>query len=408
MKAIICAIMIFISGLCAPMLAQQTDLEFTRKVTRVDIPFEYRNGFIIVNVVLNDLLPLKFILDTGAEHTIITERNITDMLRIDYERRLTIMGADLSTELYAYLARGIKLQMGSVIGLNRSILVLEEDYIHFENFTGVKVHGILGSDFFRRFILKIDYRKQILSLYDPQHFEPTDDYTVMEIEIDHNKPYMRASADFKGDTVNNLKLLIDTGASLPLLLETNTHPRLNLPDNVIPSQLGIGMGGQIKGFLGRVNQLSFSDFHFREAITSYQDLSAILDSADTKRNGIIGNDILSRFTIVIDYYRELLYLDPNRKYDNEFNYDRSGLQIIASGDNLNTFIVYNVVPGSPAEEAGLQQGDEIKSLNCLSTTFMTLGTLTSKLQKRVGKKIRLKIIRRGEKRKFEFRLREII
>jgi predicted aspartyl protease len=401
----------FLFFLLLPLLvaAQYSDLRIDPNTKRVDIPFEYRNGFIVVNVTLNNVLPLKFILDTGAEHTIITERKVTDLLNLAYERRLTIMGADLSTELYAYLARGVSLQVGQVAGLNRSILILEQDYIQFEAITGLQIHGILGSDFFRRFILKVDYQQRLVSLYDPQFFVRPEGFKKLDIEIYRNKPYLTAQVNFQKDTVRQLKFLIDTGASLPLLLETNTNPRLRLPEHVVPSQLGIGLGGHLEGYLGRVDALSFADLRFQQVITNFQDLSGVLDSTITaNRNGIIGNDILSRFTLIIDYFREDLYLRPNKKYDDEFKFDRSGMQIIASGEYLNTFIVFNVLPDSPAFHAGIKPGDEILSVNFLSTNFMTLGSLTAKFQKKEGKKMRLKIRRRTEKIKFFFRLEDII
>ena len=73
------------------------------------------------------------------------------------------------------------------------------------------------------------------------------------------------------------------------------------------------------------------------------------------------------------------------------------------------FTVYQVVPNSPASEAGIRRGDIVKNFNGLPATFFTLSDLTSKLQGRVGKKIRLKLDREGEgTMKVDFRLREII
>jgi hypothetical protein len=393
-----------------PCQGQNNDLYLKREVKKVDIPFEYHNGFIIVRVLLNDIFPLQFILDTGAEHTILNKRQITDLLQVDYDRRLTIMGADLSTELYAYLVRGIKIQVGNIVGLNRSILVLEEDYVKFESFTGIEVHGILGSDFFRRFIVKINYQRQLITLYDPQYFKPPKTgYDVVPIEVDRHKPYFRGQVLFQKDTVTNLKLLLDTGASLSLLLETSSHPNLFLPEHSIPSDLGVGLGGQVKGYLGRTSKFELADFQFQEVITHFQDLSMIADTTiESNRNGLIGNNILSRFTLIIDYYRSTLYLSPNRKYSKKFRFDKSGLQIIAGGNNLNTFIIYSILAGSPADQAGLLPGDEVVSINGQSTDLMTLYGLTRRLQKREGKKIKLKIIRRGSKRKFTFFLRTII
>ena len=48
---------------------------------KVEIPFEYINGFIVVDIIFEKVLPLKFILDTGAENTILLKRTYTDLLK---------------------------------------------------------------------------------------------------------------------------------------------------------------------------------------------------------------------------------------------------------------------------------------------------------------------------------------
>lgn len=396
--------------LALPGLAQRPDIEIERNLRRIDVPFEYANGFLVVNVTFNDAFPLRFIFDTGAEHTILSKREITDLLNIDYQRRFPILGADLSTELYAYLAQGISLQVGGVKALNRSILVLEDDYFHFEEYTGVNVQGILGSDFFRRFIVKVDYRRNIISLYDPQYFSPPGrGYHTLPIEINRNKPYVNASINLQPDSIIKVRLLLDTGAGLALLLHTDTHPGLKMPERVIPSNLGAGLGGFLLGYMGRVRKLEFEPFVFREVTSQFQNIPEGVDSSFiSQRNGIIGNEILRRFTIVIDYLREKAYLEPNRYYKDEFIHDRSGLNLAAGGLNLNEFIVYGLIPGSPAARAGVIRGDRILSINGIPSAFLDLEGANRRFLKQPGKKVCLKIQRGNSKFRVSFHLRDLI
>ncbi|MCB0555744.1 MAG: aspartyl protease family protein [Phaeodactylibacter sp.] len=401
---------LFLGFLGYDALGQNPDMEIERNLRRIDIPFEYANGFIVVKVTFNDVFPLRFIFDTGAEHTILSKREITDLLNIDYQRRFPIVGADLSKELYAYLAQGISLQLGGVKAVNRNILVLEEDYFHFEEYTGVNVQGILGSDFFRRFIVKINYPQGVISLYDPQYFDPPGKgFVSVPIEINRNKPYINAKINFHPDSSIQVRLLIDTGAGLALLLHTDTHPELKLPEKVIPSNLGAGLGGFLLGYMGRVQKLELEPFVFREVTSQFQDIPEGIDSSlFNQRNGIIGNEILRRFTIMIDYLHEQAYLEPNRHYKDEFIHDRSGLNLIAGGLNLNDFIIYGVIPGSPAAQAGLIRGDRILSINGIPAAFLDLEGANRKFRKRVGKKMCLKIARGNTKIHVSFHLRDLI
>ncbi|MBK7872800.1 MAG: aspartyl protease family protein [Saprospiraceae bacterium] len=390
--------------------AQLYDLEFRKGLKKVEIPFEYENNFIIVRVIFNDVFPLKFIFDTGAEHTILTRREITDLLQINYERRFPLLGSDLTTELYAYLARGVKLSIHNLVALNRSILVLDEDYFRFEEYGGISVHGIMGSDLFRRFVVKIDFRRKVITLYDPATFVPPSGnrYHIVPLEIHRNKPYI-VSPTRISDTTIQAKYLIDTGASLSLLLYTNTHPAFELPPKYIRSKIGMGLGGYLQGFLGRIEKIEIEDFAMEGVITNFQEVPPDIDSSFLNgRNGILGNQILNRFEITIDYIHEKMYIAAEKTFNKKFQYDRSGLIIAASGLHLNDFNVVDIIAGSPAEEAGIQIGDEIKVINGIPTSLMHLSDITKRLQKRVGKKINLVIKRNDERIKIHFRLRNLI
>ncbi|MEL7121047.1 MAG: retropepsin-like aspartic protease, partial [Bacteroidota bacterium] len=136
--------------------AQRADLRLETDDNKVEIPFEYVNNFIVVEVIFNNLLPLKFIFDTGAEYTLLTKKEITDLFLVNYDKRFEVLGSDMETVLYAYLARGVNMRMNEFSALNRSILVLEEDYFRFEKYAGIEVQGILGADIFSRFVVQID------------------------------------------------------------------------------------------------------------------------------------------------------------------------------------------------------------------------------------------------------------
>lgn len=377
---------------------------------KLDIPFDYVNDFIILNITLNGVFPLKFIFDTGAEHTVITKREITDLLGITYIRRFTLLGADMSTELHAYLANGLHFSLETVEAGNQTVLVFEEDYFHFEEYTGVKIQGILGANFFKGYEVMINYQRKVITLYRPGQFNAEKNgFQVLDLEIYRAKPYVVAHLNIQRDTSIPLKFLLDTGASLSMLIYTETDPRLKLPDHFIRSNVGRGLGGFLEGYMGRVHEFTLSDYKLTNVVSSFQDTIVYKDSLLlNQRNGIIGNRILSRFTIVIDYWREKLYIKPNKDYNAEFLYDRSGIAIMVSGPTLNTFTVQDVVPNSPAAEVDIQKGDELKSINHLPISLYELDDLMRMFQKRPGKRIRLVVIRNEKRMKKVFRLRDII
>lgn len=390
--------------------AQPTLFDILDGEDKVDIPFEYDNNFILFEVRLFGLLPMKFIFDTGAEHTILFKREYTDFLNVEYDLRIPIVGSDMSRRLYALVARAVDIDVEGLPRQKRDILVLEENYFHLDALTGTEIHGIIGGSFFKNTVIHIDYRRQRMTVMNPLIFEkPDDEFMLMPMEIRANRPYIQATGLLLNDTTITLDLLVDTGAGLPLLLHNNTHPDLQLPDDYILGRLGIGLGGYVQGYIGRIKKLSFGEVSFEHMLTSFQDLSVAID-VDTvrQRNGLIGNQILSRFDIYLDYVREDLYMKPRRRYKRDFDMDKSGLILLALGSQLNEFIVQDTIAGSPAARVDIRPGDILRRVQGFPSKLFSLNFITRLLQKRNGKKIRLVIQRDDEMIRKVFRLEELI
>jgi len=204
---------------------------------------------------------------------------------------------------------------------------------------------------------------------------------------------------------------MDTGSGIPLLIYANTHPNLSIPEKTIIGQLGKGLGGYLLGYMGRIKQLELpTDLQFNNVLASFQRLDSTSQAftINNHRNGILGNQVLRRFEVIIDYPDSMLYLKPTRTYKQKFNYDRSGMLIYAIGHNLKDFYVNTIIPGSPAEEAGIREGDLILKIRGLPASLFDLASINRMLMKRTGKKIKVTIERNGVRMEKSFRLRDLI
>src|SRR5690242_15689985 len=76
---------------------------------RVDIPIEIQNNLIVVPVVLNDVLPLKFIVDTGVRTAILTQKAFSDILELPYSRKYTISGPGGEKLIDAYVTNNVSI-----------------------------------------------------------------------------------------------------------------------------------------------------------------------------------------------------------------------------------------------------------------------------------------------------------
>ena len=406
---------IFLALFSNKVTGQVFDLAQHRTFTKEEVPFRFEGNFILISVLFNNLLPLTFILDTGAEYSILTKKEIADFLNIDYQKKYTLYGADMQEELYAYLSKNISLQMGDLQATHRSILVLEEDYFRFEEYSGLQIHGILGADFLKRFTLQIDYQKQMVTFFSPVYFKNKvkinkDNVDLLPFTLIKSKPYIRCTTHLYGEEINTLNYLIDTGAGLSLLLYTSIDSLKNAQVKMLNSPIGLGLGGKLEGYVGRIKKFQFASKSFPELITKFQQKPIFFDSLMiTPRDGIIGNNILSAFSkVIFDYNTSNIIVSKNPKKVKQRPYDRSGLIIGASGENLNIFTILRIIENTPAFKSGLQIGDKIKKINGLSTGILSLDMINNKFSGSIGKKMRLTIQRDNQFLEFELQLEDII
>ncbi|HUR31680.1 MAG TPA: hypothetical protein VMZ69_09615 [Saprospiraceae bacterium] len=385
----------------------QLDLLQGRK--KVTIPFNYVNNFIILDVKIFGSLPIHLIFDTGSEHVIIFKRQYTDLLQVPYDRRIPIMGSDLSRQIYALVTRNSVLEVNGLPAIPYDLLILEEDYFNLEELIGTSIDGLIGGGFFKNLIIQIDYRNLRMTLHDPNYFETPEGYTILPIKIKINKPYVDGLASLQDGSVVQVDLLVDTGAGVPLLLHTNSHPSLKLPEHIIRGKLGMGLGGYLEGYIGRINKLQVGNIEFPGIVTSFQDIKEeFLVNKDRFRNGILGNQLLSRFSVFFDYNRSQLIVKPYQSRQKPFQMDKSGLVIFAFGQDFKEFIVKDIIPNSPAAEVDILPEDVILSMQGYPAHFYTLASINSTLQKKAGKKIKLILNRNGKKIRRVFSLRDLI
>lgn len=385
---------------------QKTFLDGKRKVT---IPFKYVHNFIILQVKLYGAIPVNLIYDTGAEHVILFKREYTDALRVPYDKRIPIMGADLSRKIFALITRNAMLELEGLLPKPYDLLVLEEDYFNLDELVGIPIDGLIGGGFFKNLIVNIDYRNNRMTLYDPSDFQIPNGYVMLPIRIKTNKPYIDAETSLQDGTVVQVDLLIDTGAGVPLLLHTNSMAALKLPEHYIRGKLGMGLGGYLEGFIGRINKLQIGQLEFPGVLTSFQEISSDwLDDQDRFRNGILGNQLLNRFNLFFDYIHGQVYLKAYHRKQKPFNMDRSGMIIFAFGEEFNQFVIRDVIQSSPAEDADIRPEDVLVKIHGFPTHFYSLEEINAMLQKKPGKKVKLVIKREGHKIRKEIRLRDLI
>ncbi|HEY9045737.1 MAG TPA: aspartyl protease family protein [Ohtaekwangia sp.] len=397
---------------CIQNLSAQT-LGFTLPPgqKRVQMPIEIYNNLVVIPVVLNNSLPLKFILDTGVRTAILTQKTFTDILNLPYSRKYTISGPGGEKLVDAYVTNNVTLALPGIQGRGHAMLVLEEDYLELRNYLGTDVHGILGYELFSRFIVQIDYEKKLLTFTTPEKFHKSRKYQTLPMKIEDTKPYIIAPVVLQDGTTINAKLLMDSGASHGLMLDPSTDARITVPENVVSSVIGRGLGGEIVGKVGRIKSIEFGTYKLNQVVANFPDPNSYSDSikiGNVFRNGAVGGEIMSRFTIIFNFPQEEIYIKKNASFKKGFHYNLSGLIVKAKGSQLNVFEITEVRQQSSADKAGIMAGDIILSINGIAAQMLTLNHVNAFFNSKPKKKIRLEINRKGLHMRKEFNLEDQI
>ncbi len=380
--------------------------ERTRKV---EVPFEQFNNLIVIPITINNMLTLKFILDTGAESAILTEKLFGDLLGLNYVRQMNINAPGVQDSLEAFVATNISMELPGGItcgGLN--MLVLKEDYLELNKNLGEEIYGIIGYDVFSRFTVNINYDDKVLTFYEPKSYKPKRSHLKVPMKIINTKPYisMLVRQKEREDTVT---LMVDSGASHAMLLDVDNTKEIILPNQVISTSLGQGLAGEIPGYLGRMTSCQIQRFDFESPLVSIPLSGSYMKAIKRgSRQGTLGGDILSRLNATFDYNRHMLYLTKGDRFKEKFEYNMSGMTLGVVGKDLDRIQVLKVAKDSPAEIAGIQPGDYILRLNNKSIYNSQFTELNTLLRQKHGKRIRVILLRGDKKMKLKFCLERLI
>ena len=375
----------------------QNNFEFIGKRKRQQINFKAVRGLVVVPMYINSKGPYNFILDTGVGVTLITDPSLKDSLNLKYLRKIGLSGLGDQIELTAYTTPFLNFRIASTEAKSCAAAILDNDILNLSGYVGMPIHGLIGYDFFKSFKIRINYSTQLLKIYQNTLPRLIAKGNKIDLQIEENKPYVNILVNAPNHQKLTLKMLIDTGSGNPISLETYQKNAFPLPDNFVIANLGVGLSGNIRGFKGRIDQLKLGKFYMDSVITAfpyYEDIAAKVTS--TERNGSIGNTLLKKFDILYDYQNSCIYLKGNTSLKEPFEYDMSGMEIVAGGHNFDAFFVTRIERGSPADELGVQIGDQILRINFNAADKLTIDEITQILSSRNGRTLYLEMARKDE------------
>lgn len=342
------------------IFSQEFRIDGTKK--SFSLTYKQVNGLIIIPVSVNGSEPVNFILDTGSQYTIVTDKEFSKGFLHDKTGAVKIRGAGPdSGHIDADISKNNVIRIEIAEAKDKSIVILDDEELALSQRFGVPINGIIGYELFKDFVIKIDPIAKKITFFEQDYFyknEKLRRYREFPLEFEGNKPYININRE-SSDKI--LRLLVDSGNSDALWIYENEE--LKVSDKNIEDYLGFGISGDIEGVKSRIGNFKLGDFEFKQPIISFPD-SSVLKHLDTnKKNGSIGAEILNRFTCVFDYKQAKLYLKKNKNFRKDFNYNLAGIELFQPNIYLSEVMVAYVRKNSPAYKAGIKRGDEIIYIN---------------------------------------------
>jgi hypothetical protein len=122
---------------------------------------------------------------------------------------------------------------------------------------------------------------------------------------------------------------------------------------------GEGLGGKIDMELLVIREVKLGPYRFKKVpVYIFDDVNNV--TSYPYMGGLIGNDILRRFNVILNYAKSDIYIMPNTHYNDAFDYSYSGVELYLI-DGL--ILIGDVAKGSPAEAVGLKEGDQVLAVN---------------------------------------------
>jgi len=268
---------------------------------------------------------------------------------------------------------------------------------------GHRLDGVLGSEFFARFVVTLDFQAGTLTLSDAKNPRLRGKGPTLPLEIEGGRLYVEAKLTPRGRATLSGKFLVDTAAEGAVTLFSSfvREHRLLPPPPTAPA----GSGGTMQGII-RGETLEIGGHVLREPVITLSGASSGILS-DPGHAGLLGMDVLRRFRVTLDGARGRILLEKSSAFADPFDYDASGLLVQPQGADLTTLEVRRVTPGSAGAQAGIEAGDVI-----LAVDGRPVGEITPRGVRRLfrmdGKQYALSILRRGEIRKLQLRCRRQI
>jgi len=353
-------------------------------------PFkQYYGGVVVIRACLAGIPDtLQFILDTGSAGISLDTNTCVQLgIHLTPTDRI-VRGVGGSKTVSFAMDRTLQLPGLEVDSLDFHV----NDYELISQVYGLQVDGIVGFSLLSKFIVQVDYDTEMISIYEKGPFTYPKGGHLMRPSLTLIPIVGAFLKNGKAQHFN--RYYFDTGAGMCLLLshqfvqDSAILSSRKRQRKVIQTEAQ-GLGGKMTMDITTIQEFKLGNYAFRNVpVYLFDDVTNV--TAYPFLGGMVGNDLLRRFNLILNYGKKEIYMIPNSHYKDPFDYSYTGLIIYLIDGRIE---ITDIIKGSPAEKAGLQKGDVIIAIN---NTFSGNIQLYREILKNVGTRPSLLIMRNKE------------
>ncbi|RYY87536.1 MAG: PDZ domain-containing protein [Chitinophagaceae bacterium] len=347
-------LLLFVCCQLRSVAAQEEFIEASRFLTRVRF-HQFTGGLIVFSARFSDRPDtLNFILDSGSGGISLDSTVAESFGLKPVPSTRTIRGIGGIKQVSFLHNQSLHVPGLSIENLSYHI----NDYSLLTSIYGERIDGIVGYSVLSRYIVKVNYDSSWIEFWTKGAVRYPRGGFMLRPQI-NTLPVQ--SLRVRDERVVEGRFLYDMGAGLNMMFSTDfiRDSSFLKKGRRLFAKEAEGMGGKVDMHMTVIRQVRLGPYRFRNVpVYVFQDTFNV--TSYPTLGGLIGSDLLRRFNAIINYERGEIYLTPNSHFDDAFEYGYCGLELYLID---GVIVIGDIAKGSPAERAGLKEGDTVVGIN---------------------------------------------